>query len=131
MARLLHTVRQPKADSSKTSTSAQQVSELKLLPIMPRREVSSKAGIKEKTQMIPKTALAMKKAVGLTWRQQYKTGLGLLPSRGVKQGAHPLQHSKTGEESSRHSSRGKKIEDGYGMSSPPGCTLFAYLHATH
>ncbi|KAK3726348.1 hypothetical protein RRG08_027079, partial [Elysia crispata] len=61
-------VRQQVAGPSKASTDAQQVSELNLLPITTRREVTSKAGIKERASMTTEAALAMKETVGLTWR---------------------------------------------------------------
>ena len=68
-AQLIHRVRQQVAGPSKASTDAQQVSELNLLPITTRREVTSKAGIKERASMTTEAALAMKETVGLTWSQ--------------------------------------------------------------
>ena len=72
-AQLIHKVRQQVAGPSKPSTDAQQVSELNLLPITTRHEVTSKAGIKERASVTTEAALAMKETVGLTWSQ--------LPSR--------------------------------------------------
>ncbi|KAK3751750.1 hypothetical protein RRG08_065655 [Elysia crispata] len=37
---------------------------------MTRREVTSKAGIKERASMTTETALAMKETVGLTWKKR-------------------------------------------------------------
>ena len=62
-------MRQQVAGPSKASSNAQQVSELNLLPITTRREVTSQAGIKERASMTTEAALAMKETVGLTWSQ--------------------------------------------------------------
>ena len=68
-AKIARDTRQLVAGPSKGSAEAQHVSELKLLPMQTRREVTSKAGIREKTSMAPEAALAMKETVGLTWSQ--------------------------------------------------------------
>ncbi|GFN88496.1 nrag8 protein [Plakobranchus ocellatus] len=50
-AKLVQKMREQIAGPSKTSSDVQRVSELKLLPITDRREISGKAGVKEKTRM--------------------------------------------------------------------------------
>ncbi|GFO34231.1 hypothetical protein PoB_006073600 [Plakobranchus ocellatus] len=62
-------MREQIAGPFKTSSDVQRVSELKLLPINDRHEISSKAGVKEKTGMSIESAIAMKETVGLTWNQ--------------------------------------------------------------
>ncbi|KAK3746949.1 hypothetical protein RRG08_030359 [Elysia crispata] len=68
-AQLPHKVRQQQISKSKASTDAQQVSELQLLPIMTGQEITSKAGIKERTSMKTEAALAVKETVGFTGSQ--------------------------------------------------------------
>ncbi|GFN91215.1 hypothetical protein PoB_001772100 [Plakobranchus ocellatus] len=62
-------MREQIAGPSKTSSDVQRVSELKLLPITDRREISGKASVKEKTGMSIESAIAIKETVGLTWSQ--------------------------------------------------------------
>ena len=64
-AKIIRSVSKDIAGTSNTSTSTQQISELKVLPIKTRQELCEKAGIAGKGSMTIETSLAMKEVVGL------------------------------------------------------------------
>ena len=85
-------MRQQVAGTSKASIDAQQVCELKQLPITTPREVTSKskARIEERASMTTEAALAMKETVGLTW-SQLRTKRKILKSSGL---TFPIEKKK-------------------------------------
>ena len=94
-AKLIQYVRENIAGPSKLSTEAQQVIELKILPLEKRKKVTTKAGAIGKAQMTTETALAMKETVCLTWRQM-RTQRKFLKASGIvlPHEAKKRQHSK-------------------------------------
>ncbi|GFO19325.1 nrag8 protein [Plakobranchus ocellatus] len=68
-AKILHKVRSYVAGYSGESTDTQLATELKTLPTTRRQKIVLKAGVKQKLKISRHHTLAMKEALGMSWRQ--------------------------------------------------------------